>query len=179
MHVIIGLGNPGMSHKKSRHNVGFMAVDAYADREKLKWKNNKRMQAEISSHHDDLLVKPLTFMNKSGIAAQAVLSYYKLLPTKKDADLSEVLTVIHDDLDLEIGRYKRSWGSGSAGHNGVQSIIDHLQTKKFHRLRIGISPAEKQNISSGAKFVLQKFNKQQQQQVTSVIDTILDQEFDT
>lgn len=185
MKIIAGLGNPGEKYKLTRHNVGFMALDAIVKKLDLTWQNNKKFNALVTSLHPSpcscpersrrkgegererrqtILVKPQTFMNNSGQAVCAILSYYKLLPkklgifTSRDSDLSNMLTVIHDDIDIELGKYKISADSRSAGHKGVQSIINHLKTKNFKRIRIGIRTETVSQIPAD-KFVLQKFNE--------------------
>jgi len=174
MQIIVGLGNPGKKYKLTRHNIGFMAVDALAERLGLTWQNNKKFLAEIAKDNDIILVKPLTFMNNSGQAVQGILSFYKLLPKKfglltaKDADLSSVLTVIHDDLDIDLGKYKISLDSRSAGHKGVESIIDRLKTKKFTRVRIGIKTNNLEKIPP-EKFVLQNFANQEKEIIDQLI----------
>ncbi|MFA5359749.1 MAG: aminoacyl-tRNA hydrolase [Patescibacteria group bacterium] len=174
MNIIVGLGNPGEQYQSTRHNVGFMAVDALAKKLDLKWKNNKKFKADIAKGDDVILVKPLTFMNESGSAVVLTLAYYKLSP--------ENLTVIHDDLDIELGKSKISVDSRSAGHNGVQSIIDRLNTKNFKRLRIGIKtsslekiPADlaRQNGVEAAKFVLQKFKPEEKKIINSIIPEVI------
>ena len=118
-------------------------------------------------------------MNNSGQSVQAVLSYYKLLPktlgvvTKKASDLTSVLTVIHDDLDLNLGTYKKSTDSRSAGHNGVQSIIDILKTKNFNRIRVGINSESRGQIPAD-KFVLQKFSDNELKKIENVIIKVID-----
>lgn len=165
MKIIVGLGNPGEKYNRTRHNVGFMIVDKIAEDKKINWQINKKFNALIADLGEIILVKPQTFMNNSGKSVAAILRYYKLIPQnifgiKKDSDLTETLTIIHDDLDLILEKYKLSVNSGSAGHNGVQSIIEHLKTKNFKRLRIGISTKARENIP-GDKFVLQKFNQEE------------------
>ena len=180
MHIIVGLGNPGDKYKLTRHNVGWLVVDELAKQQNGSWETNKKFNAEICKVGDMLLVKPLTFMNLSGKTVQAVLSYYKLLPktlgvvTKKASDLTNVLTVIHDDLDLKFGSYKKSVDSRSAGHNGVQSIIDNLKTKNFNRIRIGINSASRGQIPAD-KFVLQKFNDDELATINKLIPEIISQ----
>jgi len=179
MQIIVGLGNPGKKYKLTRHNIGFMAVDALAERLGLTWQNNKKFLAEIAKDNDIILVKPLTFMNNSGQAVQGILSFYKLLPKKfglltaKDADLSSVLTVIHDDLDIDLGKYKISLDSRSAGHKGVESIIDRLKTKKFTRVRIGIKTNNLEKIPP-EKFVLQNFANQEKEIIDQLILKIIE-----
>lgn len=165
MQIIVGLGNPGEKYNNTRHNIGFAIVDELAQQKNITWQNNKKFKAEVAESGDLILVKPQTFMNASGESVAAILRYYKLIPktifgTKKDSDLTSVLTVIHDDLDLILGKYKLSINSSSAGHNGVQSIIDYVKTKNFKRLRIGISTDERKQIP-GDKFVLQKFKDEE------------------
>ncbi len=155
MKLIIGLGNPGEEYEKSRHNIGFMAVEDL--RLKIEgfsnWKLEKKLETEVSRGHiascceDVILSKPQTFMNDSGRAARALITHYRLLPTD--------LLVLHDDLDLPLGTLRLTFGSGSAGQNGVQSIIDTLGTKDFWRLRIGIGPKK----GDAAKFVLKNFSR--------------------
>ncbi|MDD4271597.1 MAG: aminoacyl-tRNA hydrolase [Patescibacteria group bacterium] len=163
MNIVVGLGNPGKQYEITRHNAGFMAINALAKELGLAWSANKKFKAEIAEGQGLILIKPQTFMNNSGQAAAAVLSYYKLLPKKlgilktADADLSNILTVIHDDLDIELGKYKISLDSRSAGHNGVQSIIDYLKTKNFKRIRLGIRTPALEKIPAD-KYVLGKFN---------------------
>ena len=117
-------------------------------------------------------------MNNSGDAVAAVLSYYKLLPKKlgliktANADLSEILTVIHDDLDIELGKYKVSVNSRSAGHKGVQSIIDRLKTQNYKRLRIGIRAPGMEKIPAD-KFVMQKFNSEEKNIINRLILKII------
>lgn len=178
MHIIVGLGNPGEKYQTTRHNIGFMAIDALAKKLGASWENNKKLQAQIIRKGDLILVKPQTFMNESGRSLRAVMSYYKLLPktlgliSKKDQELSNILTVIHDDLDIEFGKYKISVDSRSAGHNGVQSIIDNLKTKKFKRLRIGIKPGPENKIPA-ADYVLRKFSATELLTVNKIINELL------
>jgi PTH1 family peptidyl-tRNA hydrolase len=182
MKIIIGLGNPGEKYESTRHNAGFMAVDFLAKQLELVWATNKKFQTEICQTGNLLLAKPQTFMNKSGRSAQAILSYYKLLPKKfgllkeKNSNLSEILTIIHDDLDIPFGQYKISIDSRSAGHNGVQSIINHLKTKNFKRIRIGIRTDMMQKIPAD-KFVLQKFSKEEIKIVNNTIEKIIQENF--
>lgn len=128
--IIVGLGNPGDDYARTKHNAGFMFVDHLAKAAGVAFKLQKKLHAELAETPDALLVKPTTYMNESGRAVQAVLSYYKLDPAQ--------LTVAHDDTDIAIGSCKLQADRGAAGHNGVQSIIDTLGTQKFSRVRIGV-----------------------------------------
>lgn len=180
MHIIVGLGNPGEQYKNTRHNAGFTAVDALALELGLKWEANKKFKAKTASGSGMVLIKPQTFMNNSGFSVAAVLSYYKLLPKKlgilkaANADLSEILTVIHDDLDLELGKYKISVNSRSAGHRGVESVINKLKTKNFRRFRIGIKAPELKQIPAD-KFVLQKFTNEEKNIINRLLLKIVDE----
>lgn len=169
MKIIVGLGNPGEQYKTTRHNAGWMILDAILG--EVKWQENKKFNALIHEDGEFLFVKPLTFMNESGMSVRKVLDYYGLLPknfgllSKKDSDLNDVLTVIHDDLDLNFGEYKIATDSGSAGHRGVQSIIDHLKTKKFTRLRLGIKNELLRTHIPPEKFVLDNFNREEKEKL--------------
>jgi PTH1 family peptidyl-tRNA hydrolase len=169
MRVIIALGNPGDQYKNSRHNAAWLLIDNLLG--DVKWSENKKFSALTYEDGDFLFVKPLTFMNESGRSAQSVLNYYKLLPLsfglikKKDADLNDCLTIVHDDLDLNFGDYKIATNSGSAGNRGVESIINHLKTKKFTRLRIGIKNELLRTKIPPEKFVLQNFNSDEKEKL--------------
>ena len=174
MRIIVGLGNPGEQYKNTRHNVGFMATDALALRLGLKWENSKKFKAEMAKNESAILIKPQNFMNNSGQTVAAVLSYYKLLPKKlglvktANANLAEILTVIHDDLDIELGKFKVSVDSRSAGHRGVESIITRLKTKNFKRIRVGIKTPALEKIPAD-KYVLMKLNAEELKTVNAVI----------
>ncbi|MHA1253645.1 MAG: aminoacyl-tRNA hydrolase [Candidatus Helarchaeota archaeon] len=184
MKIIIGLGNPGKKYELTRHNAGFMAVEAMAERLNLSWENNKKFNSLICKDRDTLLVKPQTFMNNSGQAVQAILSYYKLLPKKsllpswlggdgggQNSDLANILTVIHDDIDIELGKFKISIDSRSAGHKGIESIINHLKTKNFKRVRIGINNNKPAQMPT-EKYVLQKFSEEKLEIIKNIISVI-------
>lgn len=130
MIIVIGLGNPGKKYEGDRHNVGFQTLDALALKSDLHFNERKLFSAEATPLCAELLlVKPQTFMNDSGVSAKALSRNY-------DADIA----VVYDDIDINLGEVKCSFGRGAGGHNGVQSIIDHLGTKDFFRIRIGVRP---------------------------------------
>lgn len=168
MQIIIGLGNPGKKYELTRHNVGFMAVNDLARQLGLKWKTNKKLNAEFAKGEGVTLVKPLTYMNNSGQAVKSILKYYKI-PKKNELD--EILTVIHDDIDISLGKYKFSIDSRSAGHKGVESIINNLKTKNFKRIRIGIRHPENSVILT-EKFVLENFSEEEIKIITNTIKSI-------
>ena len=137
MKIIIGLGNPGKEYVATRHNVGFLFLDKLQEGYSLPdFAFNKNFNAEISKGAIDgvevILVKPQTFMNLSGETVRTILGFYKLTP--------DDIMILHDDMDIAFGRYKIATNSSSAGHNGVQHIIEKLGTQNFHRLRVGIGP---------------------------------------
>lgn len=178
MKIIIGLGNPSKKYDYTRHNVGFMVINTIGKQQNLIFQFNKKFNSEIIKNQNSIFIKPQTFMNNSGQSAKTIMSYYKLLPKKlglikqKNADLSSILTVIHDDIDIDLGKYKISINSSSAGHNGVQSIINHLKTKNFKRIRIGVKTEMIKKIPI-EKFVLQEFNKKEIKIINNLIPTIL------
>jgi PTH1 family peptidyl-tRNA hydrolase len=154
MHLIVGLGNPGESYEKTRHNAGFMALDKIRESfEFPEFTANKKVHGLVSKgkigRSVAVLLKPETFMNDSGVSVQAAMTFYKVTP--------ENLIVVHDDKDIPIGQTKVQSGRGDAGHNGVKSIIEHLGTKDFNRLRIGIEPGD-EIILDTADFVLRRFS---------------------
>jgi len=178
MKIFVGLGNPGQEYENTRHNAGFVLIDKLAAIAGATWKENKRFKAQIAESADVFFVKPQTFMNNSGESVAAVLSYYKLLPKtlgilkSKNADLSQILIVAHDDLDIEFGKYKISINSSSAGHKGVQSIINRLKTQNFQRVRIGTKKSAEQAMIPADKYVLMKFSPEEKRKIEEVIKNI-------
>lgn len=163
MRLIVGLGNPDKKYLDTRHNVGFIIVDALASARDLSWQTKSDWQAMVATDSDTIYVKPLTYMNDSGLAIRKILDYYKLLPADNDSDLSQILTVIHDDLDIELGKFKAAANSSSAGHKGIESIISQLNTKNFTRFKIGIATPDLEKYRKSIlgnrahKFVLNRF----------------------
>ncbi|PLX26986.1 aminoacyl-tRNA hydrolase [Candidatus Parcubacteria bacterium] len=160
--IIAGLGNPGDEYKKTRHNAGFLFLDFLANKLNESWQENKKLKCDFIKSGNLLLIKPTSYMNNSGQSIEAVMNYYKMLDKKfglkkKNADYSEKLLVVHDEIDIDFPKYKVSLNSRSAGHNGVQSIINHLKSKNFARLRIGIKN-EILDHMSGKDFVLKRFS---------------------
>lgn len=161
MKLIVGLGNPGDKYASTRHNIGFMVVDELARKlsnPNFRFSKEKKFEAEILKVHykneDLILVKPHTLMNASGNAVGKIFRFYDL------KTLSD-LWVIHDDLDLPLGHLKIVKGHGSAGHHGVDSIIQELKTEDFVRFRVGIGFSgkidERENRRKIEDYVLQDF----------------------
>ena len=152
MKLIIGLGNPGSEHLNNRHNVGFMALDhlsAHYLFEDWRTKLGGLFATASLGSGKTILVKPQTFMNLSGICVAKFKQFFKI-------NVADIF-VIYDDIDLRFGELKIKQGGGDAGHKGVRSISQHLQTKDFNRIRLGIGrPSTKEEVSH---FVLSNFSK--------------------
>ena len=148
MKLIVCLGNVGKEYENTRHNIGFM-VGVYLSNQ---YKKQNKFQALISENKIEdisyIIIKPITYMNNSGEAVKKIVDFYKI-------KISDIL-VIQDDMDLSFGSYKLKRNSRAGGHNGIKSIIQHLKTDEFLRLKIGIGrDVEKDTIS----YVLGKFTK--------------------
>lgn len=154
MKVIVGLGNPGRRYANTRHNVGFWVIDCLSDQwripvKKEKWKSEVG-EGQINGENV-LLVKPQTYMNRSGESVQEICRFFQL-------DLDHLL-VIYDDLDLPVGRIRLRAKGSSGGHNGMKSIFAHLKTEKIKRIKIGIGHPE--GNADIADYVLSPFPKQE------------------
>ena len=156
MKLIVGLGNPGVKYEKTRHNMGFMAIDKFFKRfieGEIDWKDNSKFKGEMAqiewqrqkdqksenkskkwTPEDNLekvvLLRPKTYMNNSGLSVKLVADFYKIHP--------EDVWVLHDDIDLPSGTLKIRFGGASAGHRGIESIIEALKTDRFWRFRLGV-----------------------------------------
>lgn len=163
--LIVGLGNPGPEYAMTRHNVGFMAVDALAG--DVTWKKEKNAltaRGEIAGH-TVIFVKPQTYMNNSGIAVFALMTFYKL-PL-------ENLVVIHDDMDLPNGAMREKVGGGSAGHNGIKSI-DAAVGNEYRRIRLGIGHPRDFGLQiDPSDWVLGRFTDDQLIEIKKAIDKIV------
>lgn len=174
MKLIVGLGNIGQKYDNTRHNIGFTTLDFVFDNWLKKegfpdWKETKKFQTFISEGNLNgdkiILAKPTTFMNNSGIAVQAIMSFYKIAP----ADL----IVIHDDIDIVFGNYKAQTNRSSAGHKGVGSIIEKLGTQDFTRIRVGTGKVDKQKQGDATDFVLNRFGLLERLKLKEVKNKIL------
>lgn len=156
MKCIIGLGNPGRKYAKTRHNIGFMVIDELLNRhqsELSKEKYNGMYTTEFIQGEKVAFLQPQTFMNRSGECIKPFMDYYKI-------NIEDIL-VIYDDLDLPIGKIRLRQKGGHGGHNGLRSTIDHLGTRDFKRLRVGIGrPTSPMSI---VDYVLGQFSKDQQE----------------
>lgn len=133
MKLIVGLGNPGRKYQHTRHNTGFMIIDMLSEKlnQPIETKKFQGLYTKFKYHGEDIvLLKPETYMNESGICVQAMMNYFKIDP--------DDLLVIYDDLDMLPGSIRLREKGGSGGHNGMKSIIAHIGTQDFKRIRIGI-----------------------------------------
>jgi PTH1 family peptidyl-tRNA hydrolase len=171
--LVVGLGNPGSKYEGTRHNIGFEVVDRLAQRWLIPLKVDRRFQAEYGVGSGDAgqrlhLIKPQTYMNRSGQSLRATLDWFKLSPAS--------LLVIYDDMDLPVGRLRLRLSGSAGGHNGMKSIIDHLKTQEFSRLRIGIGagrqPADRDRAV--ISHVLGNFSKAERQIMDGVVDRALE-----
>ncbi|MUH01509.1 aminoacyl-tRNA hydrolase [Scytonema sp. UIC 10036] len=171
--LIVGLGNPEPKYDQTRHNIGFAAIDALSRAWRIPLSENRKFQGEygegFAPNGDKIrLLKPLTYMNRSGQSIQAVTSWYKLPP--------EMVMVIYDDMDLPMGKTRLRLSGSAGGHNGMKSTISHLGTQNFPRLRIGIGrPKGAANDDSGTiSHVLGKFSVAENQLMSLVLQFIVE-----
>ncbi len=157
MYLVVGLGNPGDEYQNTKHNIGRAIVEKWAGKNELadfafdKKQNALVAQGKIGKEKV-IAALPETFMNKSGMAAGALASYYKIKPTQ--------IFVAHDDIDLPVGKIKLSFAKNSAGHKGVESIMRALKTKEFYRVRVGIG--QKKKTKDAMEVVLKKFSAKEE-----------------
>jgi PTH1 family peptidyl-tRNA hydrolase len=179
MKLIVGLGNPGEKHEKTRHNLGFMVVNAlFKDYSSAKdsFREEKKFQSQIAELNWQpkknpgekvILAKPLTYMNNSGLAVLLIAKFYKI-------DSSDIW-IIHDEVDLPLGAMKIRFGGSSAGHKGVESIIESLKTDKFWRFRMGIGEQKSKLSNQKSKlraiddFVLGTFEESERGKAREII----------
>jgi peptidyl-tRNA hydrolase, PTH1 family len=193
MKIIIGLGNPGEKYAQTRHNVGFIILDEI--QKKLGFSDfefNKKFNALVSEKNiaeenikknflthlfsstkqeKIILIKPQTFMNNSGESVRAIFDFYKISPRD--------LIIINDDLDILVGNYKITPNSSARGHNGVQSIIDHIGTSNIKRIKIGVENelGRASRQASGEKFVLDNFTADELTKVLNLTDPLIEEIF--
>lgn len=158
MKLITGLGNIGEKYCFTRHNAGFMVLDKWALDNNVSFKEDKKLKCFITKLGENILIKPTTFMNLSGEAVRTVMDYYKI-------DVKDIL-IVYDDIALDLGRIRFRANGSDGGHNGIKSIIKHVGTKEFDRLKIGIGPQP--NIPS-ENYVLQNFPKDKLPELKEVI----------
>lgn len=183
MKLIVGLGNPGEKYRQNRHNVGFMFLNYLLEIFKIKFESRSmtsqspsfkadkylfseiaRIGASSSQSQQFILVKPQTYMNKSGDAVKKIVLHYKLKP-------SQSLIIVHDDLDIPFGKFKIQI-QGPKQHNGITDIQNKLQTMDFLRVRIGVDNRPAENRINGEEYVLQNFTPEEQYQLPELFKNI-------
>jgi len=166
MLLFVGLGNPNPNNSNNRHNVGFSVIDAINSKFKLAKQKPKFKGLLTTGNIDEekiYAVKPLTFINSSGICIKELIEYFKI-------DTKNVF-VFHDDMDIDLGKVKVKFGGSNAGHNGIESIDKNIG-KHYSRIRIGIGRPK--NNSTGAEHVLNNFSNEEQQTVNSITNSIIE-----
>jgi peptidyl-tRNA hydrolase, PTH1 family len=165
--LIVGLGNPGKEYSNTRHNIGFMALDSFAETNDFdKWVENKKFKGHVTSKNLGtvrvILFKPSTFMNLSGEAVQAIASFYQVD--------SKRIVVVHDELAIPFGQIRNRIGGQAAGHNGIKSIIQHIGVD-FGRIRVGIKN-DLSSIADTSSFVLSNFSKEERELIPQLLNEI-------
>ncbi|MGB9638286.1 MAG: aminoacyl-tRNA hydrolase [bacterium] len=170
MYLFVGLGNPGYQYKNTKHNIGFEVIEYFINNSKnIVYNKYLKFQGifyEVILNKEDLnnkkflMLMPLTYMNLSGIAVKQVVDFYKI-------NFYEVV-VIHDDMDIKVGEFKLKFNGGSAGHNGIQSIINYIG-KDFYRIRIGINRPQDKNYKD---YVLNKFSPEELVEISNLLPKI-------
>lgn len=160
MHLIIGLGNPGKEYENTKHNIGREIVEKCAKKCSVdNFAHDKKSNALVTQgkikKEKVIFALPETFMNKSGLAVSALAKYYKVKPAQ--------IFVVHDDVDLPVGKIKISFARSSAGHKGVEHIIKNLKTNEFYRLRVGIGAKKK--TKQAMEIVLKKFSAKEEPEI--------------
>lgn len=163
--MLVGLGNPGREYASTRHNIGFIFLDYLAGARGVQLKSSKwqaYVAKDVLCGRQMLFVKPDTYMNNSGVAVGMLASYFQVMPEK--------IIVVHDDLDLPLGRIKVTTRSGAGGHNGIRSIITHLGSKDFLRIKVGVGrPQVPVDIS---QYVLSTFSAEEKAIVPGLLSRI-------
>jgi PTH1 family peptidyl-tRNA hydrolase len=172
--LIVGLGNPEPKYEQTRHNIGFTAIDALSRAWQIPLVENRKFQGQFGEGTAPgggkiCLVKPLTYMNRSGKSVQAVISWYKLPP--------ELVLVIYDDMDLPLGKTRLRLSGSAGGHNGMKSIVSHLSSQNFSRLRIGIGKpkgAANEDNTDTISHVLGRFSATETKLITLVLEFVVE-----
>lgn len=171
MIIVVGLGNPGVRYRLTRHNVGFMAADQLLEtlkKQGTSWKPfTKKLTAEVWSSPTVTVVKPLTYMNNSGLSVKSVLKYTKKSSLTK-------LFVVHDDLDIPLGSWKAQLGTGPKIHNGLLSLYETLGSNQFWHIRVGIDSRQGNRELPGHAYVLRPFPAPERSKLQVVLDEVVE-----
>jgi len=161
--LIVGLGNPGKTYERTRHNIGFAAVEEFAKKNRLEFKKQLKFKGSLAEGtiggNSIILLEPLTFMNNSGEAVALVMRYLQI-------DLARIL-IVADDVDFPLGQLRMKINSGPGTHNGLKSVEEHLQTNRYARLRIGVGDPKEGDLSS---HVLGRFSEEEEKLVPGVLE---------
>ncbi len=160
MKLIVGLGNIGDKYSRTRHNIGFIAVDYFAKCNNLSFTKTKNYY--YAKYSDAILIKPTTYMNLSGIAVQSVMT--------KFSNIDDILVIV-DDMDLPFGKIRIRGKGGTGGHNGLKSITSTLNSQEYGRIRIGIGRPDSKEVKD---FVLDKFDKQEMEKINQLNEYMVD-----
>lgn len=167
MKLIVGLGNPGKQYEETRHNIGFKVIDELSERLNIPLDQSKHKGLYGIGHvkgEKVILLKPLTYMNLSGESVRPLMDYYEI-------DIEDLI-VIYDDLDIPVGRIRLRQKGSAGGHNGIKSIIAHIGTQEFNRIRVGVNrPSNGQSVSD---YVLSRFTKEEQEVLGGIIKKCAD-----
>ena len=166
MKLIVGLGNPGKEYENTRHNIGFMTIDKYANKLGVSITKEKYNGLYVDTNINGekiILLKPQSYINLSGEVIRKFIDFYKI-------DLEDIL-IIHDDLDLSVGTYRIKQHGSSGGHNGLKNIELHLGTQEYKRIKIGIS---NNKLMDTKDYVLGKLSKEEKEELEKVEDIVLD-----
>jgi len=159
MKLVVGLGNPGRKYNKTKHNVGFLCIDYYVKENGLKFKLDNKFNGEIVKTGDLILLKPHTFMNLSGESIIKTIKFYNI-------DLKDIL-IIFDDISLPFGKLRLREKGSSGGHNGIKSLINHIKTEEFKRIKIGI---DSNPLIETKDYVLSKFSKKELKDLSEIFE---------
>ena len=160
MKLIVGLGNPGRKYQATKHNIGFIALDSYFKKHKVKFKKERKFAGELLKIGNAVFLKPHTFMNNSGVSVQSIMNF--------NIEIKDIL-VVYDDLSLPLGKTRLREKGSAGGHNGIKSLIQHLHTEEFKRVRVGI---DKNPLIDTKDYVLGKFSKKEMVVVKETIDKV-------
>ena len=164
MKLVVGLGNPAPEYEKTRHNAGFRVLDGFSDYCGIRLRQRKHFSIFGKGEFGNqrlIIAKPLTYVNLSGRAVKSFVNYYRI-------ELRDML-LVYDDMDLEIGRIRIRSGGSSGGHKGIESVILHVGSEKFPRLRVGIGK-EKTGAMTGREFVLRKFSRVEEPVIQKAVE---------
>ncbi|OGQ14086.1 MAG: aminoacyl-tRNA hydrolase [Deltaproteobacteria bacterium RIFCSPHIGHO2_02_FULL_40_11] len=164
MILVCGLGNPGPRYETTRHNIGFLAADFFAENQKIEFSKEKFQALYAAASFGDkkiLVAKPQAYMNLSGQAIRKLADFYKISPQN--------IIVFHDDIELPFQEVRMKHSGGHAGHNGIKSLIEHLNTDQFHRIRMGVGrPQNEQDVSD---YVLSPFTEEELKNLPPILET--------